>query len=133
MGDMEDTLLAVVVVCILIYFIFYLVGRMNKKSNRYQYTEDVNYQYNNTEGMLGISSNLPLEQDVLDSHAEYASHMDTAMGPSRLPERDDPNDTVGWVGLRRPNYQHIEMDGTARTETTEDPWQMPVHRQFTWN
>jgi xanthosine utilization system XapX-like protein len=75
---------------------------------------------------------LPIEQEILDSHDEYTQNLDVAQGPSHLTERDDNNDLVPFVGLRRPDYSSIVMDGTARQENSTDASNYTQYRQLSW-
>lgn len=67
---------------------------------------------------------MSLEPEVVASHNTYSQEMDrTTTGPSNMSERSDPNDTVPWIGLRRPNYD-VPISSNVRTEASESTDQM---------
>ena len=74
---------------------------------------------------------MSVDPEVYASHELYATDMDrSTSGPSMLAERDDPNDVVPWVGLRRPKYRDVYASGTARQEHSERPDQMRENASY---
>jgi hypothetical protein len=74
---------------------------------------------------------MALEPEVYDSHASYSFDVGVAnRGASTLTIRSDPNDAVGWVGLRRPDYQSVYAACDARVDHSEYPDQMPARTHF---
>lgn len=73
-----------------------------------------------------------LDSEVFDSHDQYSHDANTApyMGPSTVSERDDRNDIVPSVGIRRTNYSDVPTYGDARVETSEYSYQLPETTQF---
>ncbi len=67
-----------------------------------------------------------LGDDVYNSHKEYVeTNYDKSQGPSLLNvERDDTNEIVKRVGLRRVNYTGVFQGDDARTTSSEDPDQV---------
>jgi hypothetical protein len=69
-----------------------------------------------------IVQHMALEPEVYESHRRYTSDIGrTTSGASMLPVRDDPNDTVPWIGLRKPRYRDVYTGPNARQETSEYP------------
>jgi len=73
-----------------------------------------------------------VEREVINSHNEYSNDINReAMGPSLTAERDDPNDVVPWVGLRRTNYRDVYSADNDRGQiSSEGPDQMAQHRSY---
>ena len=72
-----------------------------------------------------VAQYMAVEPEVYESHARYSQDMGrSTSGPSMLPVRDDPNDVVPWVGLRKPKYQDVYSQPGARQEHSEIPDQM---------
>jgi hypothetical protein len=68
---------------------------------------------------------MAVEPEVYESHARYSQDMGrSTSGASMLPVRDDPNDVVPWVGLRKPKYHDVYANPNARQEHSEIPDQM---------
>ncbi len=72
-----------------------------------------------------VAAFMSVEPSVYESHARYSADMGrSTSGASMLPVRDDPNDVVPWVGLRKPKYQSVHAQDGARQEHSEIPDQM---------
>ena len=68
---------------------------------------------------------MSIEPEVFDSQAKYSRDMGrSTSGASMLPVRDDPNDVVPWIGLRKPKYQDVYSSSGARQDHSEIPDQM---------
>ncbi len=68
---------------------------------------------------------MALEPEIFKSQDLYTTDMNrSTSGASMLGERDDPNDVVPWLGLRKPKYQEAYVMPGARQETSENPDQM---------
>ncbi len=93
----------------------------NKFRNRYQdLTDLVGYDDYNA-----VSQYMSIEPEVYESHARYSDDMGrSTSGASMLPVRDDPNDCVPWVGLRKPKYHEAYSAPGARQEHSDIPDQM---------
>lgn len=78
-----------------------------------------------------VAQYMALEPEVYESHQNYAQNANlVSLGPSNMAERSDPNDVVPWVGLRRPDYQSVYANCTARVEHSEIPDQMGSQRGY---
>lgn len=72
-----------------------------------------------------VAQYMSVEPEVYESHARYSEDMNqSTSGASMLPERDDPNDVVPWVGLRKPRYRDVYSGENVRQDHTETPDQM---------
>lgn len=72
-----------------------------------------------------VAQYMSVEPEVYESHARYSSDMNRlTSGPSYMSERDDPNDVVPWVGLRKPKYQDVYAGDDSRQDHSESPDQM---------
>lgn len=72
-----------------------------------------------------VAQYMSVEPEVYESHARYSSDMNrSTSGPSYMSERDDPNDVVPWVGLRKPKYQDVFAGDDSRQDHSESPDQM---------
>jgi len=72
-----------------------------------------------------VAQYMSVEPEVYESHSRYSSDMNrSTSGPSYMSERDDPNDVVPWVGLRKPKYQDVFAGDDARVDSSEAPDQM---------
>lgn len=72
-----------------------------------------------------VAQYMSVEPEVYESHSRYSEDMGrSTSGASMLPVRDDPNDVVPWVGLRKPRYQDVYSNPGARQEHSEIPDQM---------
>jgi hypothetical protein len=72
-----------------------------------------------------VAAFMSVEPSVYESHARYSDDMGrSTSGASMLPVRDDPNDVVPWMGLRKPKYQDAYVQSGARQEHSEIPDQM---------
>ena len=72
-----------------------------------------------------VAAYMSVEPEVYESHARYSDDLGrSTSGASMLPVRDDPNDVVPWVGLRKPKYQDAFVTDGARQEHSEIPDQM---------
>ncbi len=92
-----------------------------KFRNRYQDLTDLSGydDYN------AVSQYMSVEPEVYESHARYSDDMGrSTSGASLLPVRDDPNDVVPWVGLRKPKYHEAYCAPGARQEHSDIPDQM---------
>jgi hypothetical protein len=68
---------------------------------------------------------MSIEPEVFESQAKYSRDMGrSTSGASMLPVRDDPNDVVPWIGLRKPKYQDVYSSGNSRQDHSEIPDQM---------
>ena len=68
---------------------------------------------------------MSIEPEVYESQAKYSRDMGrSTSGASMLPVRDDPNDVVPWVGLRKPKYRDVYSAAGARQDHSEIPDQM---------
>jgi len=91
-------------------------GRFNQLSNITGY-EDYN----------AVAQMMALEPEVFESQETYAEDMGrSTSGASVMSVRDDRQDIVPWVGLRRPTYDAICTGAGARQEATETQDQMPT-------
>jgi hypothetical protein len=74
-----------------------------------------------------------LEDSVFSSHNKFASELSKKTSTSsKFALRDDSQDVVGWVGLRRPKYQTVaSSQADARQVSSESPDQMHEYRPFT--
>lgn len=67
-----------------------------------------------------MTSAMSVEPEVFASHQSYVNdNTESAGTASWRSERDDPNDVVPWVGLRRPMYD-VGSNSTSRVEESED-------------
>lgn len=76
--------------------------------------------------------NMSLEPNVHRSHKRFTKdvHRRTT-GASVHSLRDDPNDVVPWIGLRRPRYRtQAQSQHGSRTVHSEHPIQMRENRPF---
>lgn len=72
-----------------------------------------------------VAQFMSVDPEVYDSHARYSNDMNRCTsGPSMMSVRDDPNDVVPWVGLRKPRYHDVYASPEARQEHSEIPDQM---------
>jgi uncharacterized membrane-anchored protein YhcB (DUF1043 family) len=74
-----------------------------------------------------VAQYMALESGVFESHAQYSAELNSmAAGPSRNIERDDANDLIPWMGLRKPDFQGVFADprNKPRQEHSEFPDQM---------
>ncbi len=72
-----------------------------------------------------VAQYMSIEPEVYESHSRYADDMGrSTSGASMLPVRDDPQDVVPWVGLRKPRYHEVYSGAGARQEHSEIPDQM---------
>ena len=74
-----------------------------------------------------VAQYMALESGVFESHAQYSAELNSmAAGPSRNIERDDANDLIPWMGLRKPDFQGVFADpkNKPRQEHSEYPDQM---------
>lgn len=72
-----------------------------------------------------VAQYMSVEPEVYESHSRYSKDMGSSTsGASMLPVRDDPNDVVPWVGLRKPRYHEAYANPGARQEHSEIPDQM---------
>jgi hypothetical protein len=72
-----------------------------------------------------VAQYMSIEPEVYESHSRYSEDMGrSTSGASMLPVRDDPNDVVPWVGLRKPRYHEAYANPGARQEHSEIPDQM---------
>ena len=68
-----------------------------------------------------LAQYMSVDPEVYESHARYTADMNrSTSGPSMLPERDDPNDVVPWVGMRRIDYNVPRSKDTTTTNSEED-------------
>lgn len=106
----------------------YGTGLLNKQANN-RYADLANLaEYSD---FNSVAQYMSVEPEVYESHARYSTDMGSSTsGPSMLPERDDPNDVVPWVGLRRPKYQDAYAAPDARQEHSEIPDQMPTGNTY---
>ena len=75
-----------------------------------------------------VAQYMSIEPEVYDSQAKYTKDMGrSTSGASMLPVRDDPNDVVPWVGLRKPKYRDVYSSEGARQDHSEIPDQMRVN------
>ena len=75
-----------------------------------------------------VAQYMSIEPEVYDSQAKYTKDMGrSTSGASMLPVRDDPNDVVPWVGLRKPKYRDVYSSDGARQDHSEIPDQMRVN------
>jgi hypothetical protein len=88
-------------------------------------------RYRNTKNVVSyddyneLAQYMSVDPEVYESHARYTADMNRGTsGPSMMAERDDPNDVVPWVGLRKPKYQDVYASPEARQEHSEIPDQM---------
>lgn len=90
-----------------------------------QLDENQIQQYEDAE-LRDIADYAELGDDVYESHRDYVeSNYDKSQGPSLLNvERDDTNEVVKRVGLRRVNYTGIFQGDDARTTSSEDAEQV---------
>ena len=66
-----------------------------------------------------------IDSSVVESHREFTDETQhRTTGASVETVRDDPNDIVPWIGLRRPDYHGVFADKDARVTHSEDPRQM---------
>jgi hypothetical protein len=103
------------------------VSRDSSSDSRYRDLKDLNGydDYNQVVQYMSV------DPEVYASHELYATDMNrSASGPSMLAERDDPNDVVPWVGLRRPKYREVYASETARQEHSERPDQMRENNTY---
>jgi hypothetical protein len=78
-----------------------------------------------------VAQYMSVEPEVFESHSMYTADMNrSTSGPSMLSERDDPNDVVPWVGLRKPRYRDVYASGAARQEHSEHPSQMRENTSY---
>lgn len=78
-----------------------------------------------------VAQYMSVEPEVYESHNRFTSDMGrSTSGASMLPVRDDPNDVVPWVGLRKPKYQEVFVSPYARQEHSESPDQMRVASMY---
>jgi hypothetical protein len=76
---------------------------------------------------------MALEPEVFASQKDYNANMaGSIVGSSMMSVRDDPNDIVSWVGLRRPQYRDVYSGEGSRTVSSETPDQMNANRGITW-
>ncbi len=75
---------------------------------------------------------MALEDGIFSSHQKFATELNKKTSTSsQFIERDDPNDIVPWVGLRKPRYQtRASPEADARVTSSEDPSQMQTYRPF---
>lgn len=72
-----------------------------------------------------VAQYMSVEPEVFESHGRYSEDMGrSTSGASMLPVRDDPNDCVPWVGLRKPKYHEAYAAPGARQEHSDIPDQM---------
>ncbi len=72
-----------------------------------------------------VAQYMSVEPEVYESHSRYSTDMGrSTSGASMLPVRDDPNDAVPWVGLRKPRYHEAYAGPGARQEHSDIPDQM---------
>ncbi len=72
-----------------------------------------------------VAQYMSIEPEVYDSQAKYTKDMGrSTSGASMLPVRDDPNDVVPWVGLRKPKYRDVYSSDGARQDHSDIPDQM---------
>ena len=75
-----------------------------------------------------VAQYMSIEPEVYDSQAKYTRDMGrSTSGASMLPVRDDPNDVVPWVGLRKPKYRDVYSSDGARQDHSDIPDQMRVN------
>ena len=100
----------------------YGTGLNNKQAaNRYNDLADLSAY----DDYGAVAQYMAIEPEVYESHARYSRDMGrSTSGASMLPVRDDPNDVVPWVGLRKPKYQDAYSQPGARQEHSEIPDQM---------
>jgi hypothetical protein len=97
-------------------------GVKNRESaDRYRDLADLNgYDDYNS-----VAQYMSIEPEVYESHSRYSEDMGrSTSGASMMPVRDDPNDVVPWVGLRKPKYQDAYSNPGARQEPSDIPDQM---------
>jgi hypothetical protein len=74
---------------------------------------------------------MSIEPEVYHSQAKYTKDMGrSTSGASMLPVRDDPNDVVPWIGLRRPKYRDVYSSDGARQDHSEIPDQMRSNSSY---
>lgn len=74
-----------------------------------------------------VAQYMSIEPEVYDSQAKYTKDMGrSTSGASMLPVRDDPNDVVPWIGLRKPDYRGVYSSNGARQDHSDIPDQMRV-------
>ncbi len=89
-------------------------------------------QLDSYEDYNSVAQAISVEPDVHESHAKYSKDMSrSASGASTLSVRDDPNDIVPWIGLRKPKYQEVYAMPGARVVHSEHPDQMRVASHYT--
>ena len=73
-----------------------------------------------------VAQYMSLEPEVYESHARFSDDLGASSpGASMMSVRDDPNDTVPWVGGIRPRYHDIFSSGIgAVSEPSETPDQL---------
>jgi hypothetical protein len=73
---------------------------------------------------------MALEPSVLKSHQQFITDTSAnTSGASPMSVRDDDNNLVPWVGIRRPEF-NVYVDPNARTVPTEMPYQMPDNSRY---
>lgn len=78
-----------------------------------------------------VAQYMSVEPEVFESHARYSEDMGrSTSGASALSVRDDPNDVVPWVGLRRPDYRGAYSGRGVRQDHSEIPDQMPMKTSY---
>lgn len=103
-------------------------GAVNRKAtNRYNKLGDLA----GYDDFNAVAQFMALEPEVFESQERYSNDMNrSTSGPSMLSETDHRNDVVPFVGLRRPDYQGVYADQTARVEHSEIPDQMPMRTSY---
>jgi hypothetical protein len=78
-----------------------------------------------------VAQYMSVEPEVFESHSRYSRDMGrSTSGASTMSVRDDPNDVVPWVGLRRVDYRSVYAGNNVRQEHSEIPDQMPQRGSY---
>jgi hypothetical protein len=79
-----------------------------------------------------VIQSMSLEPGVIESHNRFIKDVHhRTTGASAETVRDDSNDVVPWIGLRRPKYNAGAFATSgARVEHSESPEQMPQYTPF---
>lgn len=72
-----------------------------------------------------------LEQGVVDSHRQFVNDIQhTTTGASSRTIFSEEPDLAPWVGLRRPNYQSVNIDPNSRQVPSVEQYQMPSNYKY---
>lgn len=137
-----ETMGLIVIIILILVMLVWPKWRRNScpvlKTDQFDDAEDVDEKKDsvNDDGYNSYSDyveDTALPAEVAESHARFVaeSPMKVQIASSDT-VRDDPNDIVPWVGLRRPFY-HSNMASTqpsSRVVSSEDPSQMRYNTPF---